>query len=332
MKKNFWRLLAALIVVSLALAACGGANPAKVYCPVNPAALSPDQRVCRPNDGKGPTVNKEVETDALAIGTQQRAIYYGYGEDEKPMLFDDAGYHPYPANRAIILPLQVQDFRTDSNPDGEFCAGQKPRCIAPIGGVTIEYRSPDGQTRVVNDVTISVVGSLRFIVDENTASAWLMLDRSRTQEDYWFKFWDQVRVPKLISIVSTGVDPVADQWGERTNLAVAQILTARATSWDFSSLYELTDGTITVKSVEAPILPGTTGNTNVDAQATQNAIELEEARAYATQRAVICEGITDEVACAWQMQNYTGNGNSPVTVQTNPNIPATPEPTSIPNP
>lgn len=320
------KLAVIIVLTALVLTACGGIDPSLVICPKNPAALAPGKQVCRPNVDGG-IEKDEVRESGLAVGSQQRAIYYGYAEDVQPTLIDQVGYHPYPASKSIVLPLQVQDFRTDSDPNGAFCSGQKPRCIAPIGDVTLEYLSSDGQTRVINDVTISVVGSLHFVVNENTASRWLRLDRSRTQEDFWYKFWDQVRVPKLISITKSGIDPIADQWGEKTNQAIATVLTARAISWDFAILFEITDGALQVKSVEAPVLPGTVTGGNIDAQATQNAVNLEQAQAFATQRAVVCESIDDDVACALLMQTYAGNDQSPVTVQVNPvDASATPAP------
>lgn len=317
-------VIAGLVCLALILAACGGIDPNQVICKRNPAVVEAGQPICRPNI-EGGISNDEVRTQAVVIGNQQKAIYYGYAEDARSIILDTIGAHPYPESQSILLPLQVQDFRTDSNPDGEFCAGQKPRCIGPIGGITLEYLSNDGQTRVINDVTISVVGSLRFVVNENTASRWLSLDRSRVQEDFWYKFWDQVRVPKLISITESGTDPVADQWGEKTNRAIAAVLTMRALSWDFAALLEITDGVIQVKSVDAPVLPGTITGGNIDAQATQNAVNLEQAQAFATQRAVICEGINDNVACALLMQTYAGDNQSLVTVQVNPDdAPVTP--------
>jgi len=316
-KLSTWRLIAALIVVSLTLAACGGVDPNQVICKRNPAAVEAGEPICRPNVDGGIS-NDEFRTPAVAVGNQQKAVYYGYIEDSRPVILDAIGAHPYPASQSILLPLQVQDFRTDSNPDGEFCAGQKPRCIAPMGGVTLEYTSADGQVRTIEGVTLNLQGSLRFIVEDSTASAWLRLDRARTQEDFWYKFWDAVRIPKIVSITTSGVDPVSDQWGEKTNQAIAAVLTARAANWEFAPLLNLTDGVIQVKSVDAPTVPGAVTGGNIDAQATQNAVQLGQAEAYATQKAVVCEGMTDETACAWQMDTFRGEGqNSPnIVVQT----------------
>ncbi|MEK7525333.1 MAG: hypothetical protein AAB548_03090 [Patescibacteria group bacterium] len=321
-----WRLLAAPIVISLALAACGGVDPNQVICKRNPAAVKVGDPVCRPNV-EGSINNDEFRTPAVVVGNQQKAIYYGYVEDTRPEILDTIGAHPYPASQSIPLPLQVQDFRTDSNPNGEFCAGQKPRCIAPMSGVTLEYTSADGQIRTIEGITINLQGSLRFVVEESTALAWLRLDRTRTQEDFWYKFWDAVRVPKIVSITGFSVDPVSDQWGEKTNQAIAAVLTARAVYWEFAPLISLTDGVIQVKSVDAPTVPGAITGGNIDAQATQNAIQLGQAEAFATQRAVVCEGIDDDVACALLMQTYAGNSQSPVTVQVYPaDASATPAP------
>lgn len=321
MNKNFWRLMAALIITSITLAACGGIDPNQVICKRNPAAVAANDPVCRQNIDGGIN-NDEQRVAAVIVGPQQKAIYFGYVEDARPIILDTIGAHPYPQSQSVLLPLQVQDFRTDGNPDGDFCAGQKPRCIAPLGNVTLEYNSVDGQVRTISGVTINLQGSLRFIVDNNTAGIWLTLDRSRSEEDFWYKFWDAVRIPKIISITSSGVDPIADQWGEKTNQAIAAVLTARAANWQFTPLLDLTDDMIQVKSAEAPVLPGSITGGNIDAQATQRAVELEDAVAFATQKAVICQEMADETACAWQMQTFRGEGNPQVIVQPPDPIPA----------
>lgn len=329
-KTYLWRVTIILLVASLALAACGGVDPNLIICKNNPAAVENGDPICRPNVDGG--IGKdEVRVPAVIVGNQQKAIYYGYIEDSRPIILDTIGAHPYPASQSIVLPLQVQDFRTDSNPDGEFCAGQKPRCIAPMGGVTLEYTSTDGQVRTIEGVSINIQGSLRFVVEDSTASTWLRLNRTISEQDFWYKFWDAVRVPKIISISSSGIDPVSDQWGEKTNQAIAAVLTARVANWEYAPILALTDEAVQVKSVEAPTVPGAVTGGNIDAQATQNAVQLGQAEAYATQKAIICAGMTDESACAWQMQNYTGSGQPPQVV-----IPASgdsaPVPTVTPNP
>lgn len=322
-KRNLW-LVAILTICSLILAACAAPNAAKVYCSKNPATVPAGQPVCRVNDNKINN-NVEIEVPALQVGNQQVAIYYGYSENEKPIVIDNVGYHPYPASQAIIIPLSVLDFRTDSNSSGDFCKAQGLRCIDVIGNVTIVYTGADGQNRVVNNITIQVLGSLKFLVNDNTIDKWLTLNRVDPVSDFWSKFWDVVRVPKVIKI---NVDPVGDQWGTNTNQAVATVFNDRLANWEFADLFELTNGTIIVKSIDLPVTTseeGASNASNVDAIATQAAVEKYEAESFATQRAVICQGISNDGACADLMNIYKGgcpNNGSEVTVQVEPVAPS----------
>lgn len=330
-KSHLWRLATILLVAGLVLAACGGVDPNLIICKNNPAAVKDGDPVCRSNIDGG--IGKdEVRVPAVIVGNQQKAIYYGYVEDARPIILDSIGAHQYPASQSIVLPLQVQDFRTDSNPDGDFCAGQKPRCIAPMGDVTLEYTSADGQIRTLSGVTINLQGSLRFSVEDSTASTWLRLNRTSTEQDFWYKFWDAVRVPKIISISSSGVDPVSDQWGEKTNQAIAAVLTARVANWEYAPLLILTDEAVQVKSVEAPTVPGAVTGGNIDAQATQNAVQLGQAEAYATREAIICQSVKSDEACAWHMQNFEGGNQAPPQVVIQAGGESAPAPTATTNP
>jgi hypothetical protein len=323
--KNTNQIITWLLVLFL-LAGCG-ANPKKVYC----STIATADAKCRKDDGKGAKANEE-HLDAVNLPPNTIGIYTDpFQSGKNSELITGMGYHSYPEKYTITIPTNLIQFKTEPYP----CDNETKTCTGSIDNINVVY-TVNGvtQTRIIG---VDLTASLTFNVNSETKLLWILIvgDAKNASAAWFTTFWNDFRF--FSRTLNLGeYDLPADNGGEESRQKIAEAMKNKFTTglnaWKYSSTFTLSTFGIRQlylnnETARAGYSQGST--TSVDAQATQAAESVFNAQMYATQQAIICQGVNDPVACALLMLPYKGDQ---VSVIVQPQQESTPTPTSTPAP